>query len=425
MALLDIGISLTELGLLLVISLGIAHLLKKVDVPTVLGLILGGLCINIFLILTKLSLDSLLVDYSALKLIITDFALAWIGFEIGAHLDLDQLKKNSFKYGLILLGQALGPFLLVSFIFYVLLNDLVIALILGSIAMATAPAATSQILKEYDSKGDLTNTILFIVALDDILCILFVNVSVGLVEVNGSQTGIFSAIFASIILVTTELVYSIILAVVTLFFILLLIKLSIINELTILEWLLGFSLVLIAFSLVYQLSVILSMFIWGLLLKIMQNREGFALLNNQTQKLDILAIPILLLFFILIGLSMEIEILLQLGTLTFAVLYFVLRLAGKGFGSYVSSYVSGVSSAIKNNLPFSLLTQAGVAIGLAGLAFQSLTAIGRVDDALFILNIVGITVILSELLGPFFLKFAILRSGEGAFKSHSTELLFE
>ncbi len=425
MALIDVGISLTELGLLLVISLGIAHLLKKIDVPTVLGLILGGLTINIFLIVTSLSLENLLVDYSALKLIITDFALAWIGFEIGAHLDLDQLRKNSLKYGIILLGQAIGPFLLVTFIFYFLLNDLAIALILGSIAMATAPAATSQILKEYDAKGDLTNTILFIVALDDILCILFVNVSVSMVEINGSNTGIFSAILSSILLVTTELVYSLVLAFSGLVFILILIKTSIINDKTILEWLLGFSIILIAISLNYHLSVILTMFIWGLLLKLIQNRKDFILLQNQTKKLDVLAVPILLLFFILIGLSMEIEILLQVGTLAFAVLYFVLRLAGKGFGSYITAYASKASSAITNNLPFSLLTQAGVAIGLAGLAYQSLTTIGRVDDALFILNIVGITVILSELLGPFLLKFAILRSGEGKFKSRITDLVFE
>ena len=147
MGLLEIGISLSEIGFLLVLSLGIAHILKKLEIPTVLGLILGGLTINIVLLLTSLSLETFIVDYSALKLIITDFALAWIGFEIGAHLDLKVLKQNSIEYGIILLGQALGPFLLVSIIFYFLLNDLVISLILGSIAMATAPAATSQILK--------------------------------------------------------------------------------------------------------------------------------------------------------------------------------------------------------------------------------------------------------------------------------------
>ena len=136
MALLDIGISLLEIGIILVLSLGIAHVLKKIDVPTVLGLILGGLTINIVLILSTLSLETFIVDYSALKLIITDFALSWIGFEIGAHLDLKLLKQNSIKYGVILLGQAIGPFIIVSVIFYILLNDLIIALILGSIAMS-------------------------------------------------------------------------------------------------------------------------------------------------------------------------------------------------------------------------------------------------------------------------------------------------
>ena len=425
MTLLEIGISLLEIGLLLVLSQAVAHLLKKVDVPSVLGLILGGLVINIFLIVTSFSLESFIVDYGALKLIITDLALSWIGFEIGSHLDLAVLKKNSVRYGVILLGQALGPFLLVTITFFYLLNDFTLALILGSIAMATAPAATSQILKEYDAKGDLTQTILFIVALDDILCILFVNVSVGMIEVNGPNLDIFSTIIASILLVTTEIFYSIILVLVGLGSLLILIRLSIINENTILEWLLGFSIILIAVSLSYHLSVIITMFLWGLLIKIFQNKTNFTILQYQTRKLDVLVIPILLLFFILIGLSMKVEILLQTSTLFFAVLYFIFRLFGKGFGSYITGLASGASSSITNYLPFSLLTQAGVAIGLAGLAYQSLIALGRTTDANFLINIVGISVILSELLGPFFLKFAIIRSGEGTYKSKSTELTFD
>ena len=218
---------------------------------------------------------------------------------------------------------------------------------------------------------------------------------------------------------------AIILALIGLFFILILIKLSIINEHTILEWVLGFSIILIAASLTYHLSVIMTMFVWGFLLKIVQNRNEFAVLQDQTRKLDVLAIPILLLFFILIGLSMEIQILFQLGTLVVAILYFVFRLLGKSFGSYVTSYASGASSVITNYLPFSLLTQAGVAIGLAGLAYQSLSTIGRLDDANLIINIVGVSVILSEILGPFLLKFAILRSGEGVYKSRITELTFD
>ena len=246
-----------------------------------------------------------------------------------------------------------------------------------------------------------------------------------MIEVNGSNGGIFSSIIASLLLVSIELAYSLLLAVIILFFILFLIKLSIITENTVLEWLIGFSLIIIAVLLTYHLSVILTMFIWGFLLKIVQNNQDYVILQSKTRKLDVLAVPILLLFFILIGLSMEITILLQTGTLVIAGLYFFFRLLGKGIGSYVTSYTSGISSVITNYLPFSLLTQAGVAIGLAGLAYKSLTTLGRVADANLVINIVGISVILSELLGPFFLKFAINKSGEGRYKTRITELTFD
>jgi hypothetical protein len=68
---------------------------------------------------------------------------------------------------------------------------------------------------------------------------------------------------------------------------------------------------------------------------------------------------------------------------------------------------------VKNNLPISLLTQAGIAIGLVGLAFQKLIELGRNEMAFFLINIVGVSVILSEIFGPFLLKEALNRSGEG------------
>ena len=110
---------------------------------------------------------------------------------------------------------------------------------------------------------------------------------------------------------------------------------------------------------------------------------------------------------------MKIESLLTIGTLSFAVLYFLLRALGKASGTFSVCQLIHASPQVKRNLPLSLLTQAGIAIGLAGLAFQRLTALGAPNDALFVLNIVGVSVILSEIFGPFLLKLGLVRSGEG------------
>jgi len=76
---------------------------------------------------------------------------------------------------LLLIGEALSTFILVTVNLSIFVKDHVIALLLGSIAMATAPAATKKILSDYKAEGSLSSTNLFIIAFDDILAIIFFN----------------------------------------------------------------------------------------------------------------------------------------------------------------------------------------------------------------------------------------------------------
>lgn len=420
MSLVSIGSTLVEVGLLLVFSLGVAHLLRKFDIPSVLGLILGGLAINAILLATSYSIANFFTDFRSLKAIITELALAWIGYEIGSHIDLQLAKRNGKRFGFILLSEAIGAFIIVfiGFYFFIFTNNLGLALILASISMATAPAATSQVLKEYGANGELTQIILFIVAFDDILSIFFANISFGVIEITNGSTSInlFSILFDVLIMLSTELLLSMVLGVLGTITILFCLRLKIINEQTLLEWLLGVSFILVATSLMLNISVILTMFVWGLLLKTFEDKKDYELLKQHIIKLEVLTVPIVLLFFILIGLLMEISTLIQITTLLIAISYFLFRAIGKATGTYSMCHLLHTKDKVTNNLPISLLTQAGIAIGLAGLAFEKLSALGLSDQASFVINIVGVSVILSEIFGPFLLKFALVRSGEGNHK---------
>ena len=90
---------------------------------------------------------------------------------------------------------------------------------------------------------------------------------------------------------------------------------------------------------------------------------------------------------------MKVESLLTISTLAFAILYFLLRGFGKASGSFTVCSFYQTSKQVKNNLPVSLL--------------------GDSSEAFFVLNIVGVSVILSEIFGPLLLKQGLLRSGEG------------
>ena len=291
--------------------------------------------------------------------------------------------------------------------------------------MATAPAATSQVLKEYGAHGELTQTILFVVAFDDIISILFANVSLGIIAINtgSNQVNLLMVLFEALLLIFVETFESILLAITGAFVILVLLRLRVTTDQTLIEWLLGVSFLLIAISLMLNISVIMTMFIWGLLLRMFEDKEYYKALKQHIQKLDVLTVPIVLLFFILIGLSMELNILLQVATLLLAILYFLFRGIGKATGTYTMCQLIHSPPQVKNSLPISLLTQAGIAIGLAGLSFQRLTDLGLPHYASLIISVVGVSVILSELFGPFLLKQGLMRSGEAKMKVSSLQQL--
>jgi hypothetical protein len=93
--------------------------------------------------------------------------------------------------------------------------------------------------------------------------------------------------------------------------------------------------------------------------------------------------------------------------------YFLTRILGKMIGVYSTASVSNLTRNTKFNLPSCLTPQAGVAIGLAGLVFNQLLALDMYDQASLVINVIGLGVILSELIGPILVRKGLFRSGEG------------
>ena len=114
--LLDIGQNFFEVGFVLISALAIAFFLKRFGVPAVLGLIIGGLSINLLMLLIGQNNQELVfnTDFKTLKALITELALAWIGYDIGNEIDLELLRKEGKNFGIVLLGEAIGAFLLVT-----------------------------------------------------------------------------------------------------------------------------------------------------------------------------------------------------------------------------------------------------------------------------------------------------------------------
>ncbi len=113
---------------------------------------------------------------------ISQIALGLIGFDIGSHLRFNELREMGRSILFILLFESVGTFALVTIGIYLVTQTWHTALIFGALASATAPAATVDVLAEYNAKGPLTTSLLAVVGLDDALSLLLFSLAAALTE---------------------------------------------------------------------------------------------------------------------------------------------------------------------------------------------------------------------------------------------------
>jgi NhaP-type Na+/H+ or K+/H+ antiporter len=134
----------------------------------------------------------------------------------------------------------------------------------------------------------------------------------------------------------------------------------------------------------------------------------FDILTVHVLHIEILLIPVVLMFYVLMGLIIDIQILLKTGILL-VVAYFILRFIGKSVITYYSCKFSSLEPDISRNLHLSLITQAGIALSLSGLAYNQLISLNFIEEAKLLVTVIGVSIILSQLVGPVMLRFAIER----------------
>ena len=154
---------------------------KMIHLPNVTGYIIMGLIAGPYAL--KLIPLQVIEQLS----LISDIALGFIAFSIGAEFKLSYLKKVGKSPVIIALSEALGAVLVVDFILIVTGNDIAFSLVLGSIAAATAPAATLMVVRQYKAKGPVTDTLLPVVAIDDAVALMIFGISVAIANAINSH----------------------------------------------------------------------------------------------------------------------------------------------------------------------------------------------------------------------------------------------
>lgn len=398
-----LGIIFLEIGVVLFVSLLSAYIFNKMGIPAALGLLSGGMGFGYMATIQGYTFSA---DFDAFREIITQLALGFIAYDIGNEIDFRVLKEKLPKFWKIIVG-SIGTFFLVTFaIFLFFRTELWFAMMFGAIAMTTAPTVTSDILGDYHTDDPLSSAILFVLSMDAILAVILMDLALSLLFTNGTGVNFMINIM---IFIAQKIMVSLFLSSVALLVLFLLLSWKSLNEKSIVEWILGFSLIIIGMSLIFQTSIILAMLFFGMGLKTMETK--FDKLEEHVLHIEILLIPVVLLFYVLFGMIIDLNILLGSGLFIFLT-YFLLRFFGKTVITFYSTKLSTKSleqEDICQNLHLSLVTQAGIALSLVGLSYNNLISLNYPNEAKLIVSAIGISIIVSQIIGPIMLRLAIFR----------------
>ena len=406
------GSILISLSIALIAGLLLSRLAKLIKLPAVTAYLIAGVLIGPFM-LGSFGIKGLGIVKEELGLlkIISEVALGFIAFSMGNEFRISQLKKIGKKAAIIGVFQGLITCILVDaalIIFHLVRPDILsleAAIILGAIATATAPAATLMVIKQYKAKGELTNLLLPVVALDDAIGLVVFAISFGIAKSIGSSNAeLLNIILEPLIEVVLSLLLGFIIGV-------------IFNEIEkhFHSRSKRMSVVVTFVMLAVGLSTI-KFEVWGIhvafssLLTCMMLGTVFCNQCDVSEELmhrsDRWVGPLLILFFVISGAELELSIFKELSVILIGLVYILSRSAGKLLGAGVTAKLTNCSSNIVKYLGITLLPQAGVALGMAIKA----TELGPQGN--IVRNITLFAVLVYEIIGPFLTKIALTKSGD-------------
>ncbi len=383
--------TLFYLALILLTGLLLGRAVKLIKLPNVTGYLIAGILIGPYLF--KIVPMELVAGLE----LVSEIALAFIAFSIGSEFKVSYLKKVGKTPIVIAILEGLAAMLVVTLVLILVGFDPTIAILLGAIASATAPAATIMVIKQYKAKGPVTETLLSVVALDDAVALMAFGFAVAIVNIM--QYPGETSLVLSILKPMGEILGSLLLG--FLLGILFTVPLRFFKKdsnriiITVAFVFLGSSL-----ATYLGLSPLLLCMSMGAMLINLSKSAGSIL-----KLTDSITPPIFVMFFVVSGMELNLSVLPQIGVM--GILYVVCRIVGKVAGAYLGAVIMKAPENIKKYLGFSLVPQAGVAIGLSLLAAQMLPEYGQTIRAV----ILSATLIY-ELVGPAITRVSLKRAGE-------------
>ncbi len=404
---------LLSLSIALFAGLMLSRVAKLLKLPAVTAYLVAGILVGPYL-LGAFGIEGIgfisMENIKSYKLL-SDVALGFIAFSIGNEFRLAQLKHTGKQATVIGIFQAVTATVLVDAaligLHFIIPDKLPLssAIVLGAVASATAPAATLMVVRQYKSKGPLTDILLPIVALDDAVGLVLFAISFGVARsLEGGTANITSIIVEPILEVVLSLVLGFIMGMLFSYF-----EKFFHSRSKRLSMSVTFVLVTVALSMIeFKIGNIhvafSSLLVCMMLGTVFCNVCDFS--EELMDRIDRWTAPIFILFFVISGAELELGVFKDLFIVLIGLAYIITRSAGKYFGSFVTAKAVKCDNNIVKYLGVTLLPQAGVALGMA-IKAESLGEAGHI-----VANITLFSVLIYELVGPYLTKIALLKAGE-------------
>ena len=400
------------LAVAIIAGLLISRVTKLLNLPAVTAYLIAGLLIGPFC-LGALKIP--MIGFHSIEnvegmRIITQTALGFIAFSIGNEFRLGKFNSMGSKAITIGIGQAVFTTILVDAVLIGLhfafpnMLSLPAAIVLGAIASATAPAATLMVVRQYKADGPLTRLLMLVVAIDDAVGLLLFAISFGIA--SALETGA-----VSIVSVAVEPIVEIVLSLgvgALMGLVMDQVERFFHSRSKRMALSVAFVLLTVGISMLkFQIGPVHCGF--SLLLMCMMTGTMFCNVCDTSEELmnrvEGWTVPLNILFFVISGAELDLQILANPITLLVGVIYIAARSLGKYFGAFTSCKATKCSKPITRYLGVTLLPQAGVALGMAVTA-------STLQNGALVRNVILFSVLVYELVGPTLTKISLLKAGE-------------
>ena len=400
-------VQILRLLIMVILALGIGKLVSKLKLPSILGWLITGMVFgpHAFAVMNQETLDA---GWYQIVVHVLECA---VGLMIGTELVWNKIKRSGKSIVITTLTQSLGTFFVVSLVFGVVfyLSDIPVylAFIFGGIALATAPAPALSIVREFNTKGPVTGTLIPMAALDDIVgCIVFFT-TIAIVAGNLSSGELPAYMIALVVILP------LIIGAVTGFFAGMLLKREQ-NAFATMATLIGMILVTSAVGFVFNHFVMPSP-VLNFMLMGMAFSAAFSNMVTEERLEQIMQgfNPILgiAMIIVILNLGAPLDYHLILGAGMFTAIYIIARAAGIYFGAYFGASVTKPPESVKKYLGLTLLPHSGVSLVFTGIAVSVLAGPAP-DCAKIIQGTIAAAAVINEIIAVIAAKKGFEWAGE-------------